>query len=105
MIKQTRLASNDEKEKVLAFISHSLGSFNSDSEELAEINHSDEYFQNWKNASFIVIEVEDFAEKLVVANKISPHSGEVLDINTAYFLIRENGQVRPVYHSGMSSLF
>lgn len=86
MIQNTRIASDDEKSLILQYI---VTNYYSKSPPTYSL-------ESWKNASFIVLEVQNLDSKIVVVNKIANDSNEILNIISAYYLLFNDNTIQDI---------
>lgn len=100
MIKTTRLATEQEKSVIIAYLQKtSPQEADSDFFTWSETNPSKKH--DWNSASFVVLEVKDLEEKIVIVNQVMANSSDALDIATNHYLLSENNDVIDISHTGL----
>lgn len=93
MIRNTRLATAEEKATIIRFI-HWQENPSLTEEELQTFPGSSNELQvYWQSASFIVIEIQNYEERLVVVNRVSSNTSHMLDVWTVHYLLQEDNTV------------
>lgn len=93
MIQNTRLATPEERATIIRFIRRQENP-NLSEEELHVLSNSSSRPQAyWQAASFIVIEIQNFDEKLVVVNQVSSNTNHTLNVLTVHYLLQEDNNV------------
>ena len=93
MIKNTRLATEEEKSVIISYI---LGSNRNSNASFFLFKNAEAHFELANSASFIILEVNGLESKIVVVNYIVNNTGameDVMDINTAHYLLNDDNTI------------
>lgn len=95
MIRNTRLATEEEKSLVIHYIIKNSYTNEQDFHVVRQKEWEADYVL-WEKASFIVIEVQDFDSKIIVVNHVTSSYQDFLDVVTAHYLLHYDNSITDI---------